>query len=66
MKISREQLKKKRKTNSIQQYKEGKLSLERTAKELQTSISELFDILAEFGIETPIEYEDYLEGLKNL
>src|SRR3989344_7535473 len=47
----------------LQQYKEGKLSLEKTAKELHTSISELVDLLADFGIKSPITYDDYLEGL---
>jgi len=50
----------------LQQYKEGKLSLEKTAKELHTSISELIDLLAELGIKSPITYDDYLEGLKNI
>ena len=50
----------------IQQYKEGKLSLEKTAKELHTSISELIDLLADLGIKSPITYEDYVEGLKNI
>ncbi|MBI2133102.1 hypothetical protein HYU11_00300 [Candidatus Woesearchaeota archaeon] len=50
----------------IQQYKEGKLSLERTAKELHISVGELIDLLADFGIKSPIAFEDYLEGLKNI
>lgn len=50
----------------IQQYKNGKLSLGKTAKELQISLSELIDLLAEFGIKSPITFEDYLEGLKNV
>ncbi len=49
----------------LKQYKEGKLSLERTAKELHMSLSDLLDLLADFGIKSPIQYEDYLEGLKN-
>ena len=50
----------------LTQYKSGKFSLEKTAKELHTSLSELIDVLAEFGIQSPITYEDYLEGLKNI
>ncbi len=53
-------------TSAIQQYKEGKLSLERTAKELHISMSELIDLLAGLGIRSPVAYEDYLEGLKNI
>lgn len=50
----------------LKQYKEGKLSLEKTAKELHMSLSDLIDLLADFGIKSPIQYEDYLEGLKNI
>lgn len=45
-------------------YKEGKLSLEALAKKLDISISEAIDRLSELGIETPIEFEDYLKGFK--
>lgn len=50
----------------IEQYRGGKLSLERTAKELHISIGELIDLLADLGIKSPITYEDYLEGMKNI
>jgi hypothetical protein len=43
-------------------YKEGTLSLEGLAKKLDVSISEAIDLLAKFGIEAPIEFEDYLKG----
>ncbi len=45
-------------------YKKGKLSLEGLAKKLDISISEAIDLLAEFGIETPIEFDDYLKGFE--
>lgn len=48
----------------LRQYKKGKLSLEGLAKKLDMSISEAIDLLAEFGIESPIEYEDYLKGFE--
>jgi len=48
----------------IRHYKEGKLSLEGLAKKLDISISETIDRLSELGIKAPIEYEDYLQGLK--
>lgn len=44
--------------------KEGKISLEKTAKELDLSISEVIDLLSEFGIKTPISFDDYLKGYK--
>ncbi len=48
----------------LKHYKMGKLSLEGLAKKLDISISEAIDLLAEFGIEAPIEFEDYLKGLE--
>jgi hypothetical protein len=48
----------------LRYYKEGKLSLEGLAKKLDVSISETIDLLAELGIEAPIEFEDYLKGFE--
>lgn len=48
------------------EYKKGRLSLETTAKELHLPLTDLLDLLADFGIKSPINYEDYLEGLKNI
>ena len=48
----------------IKYFKEGKLSLEGLAKKLSISISEAIDLLAELGIEAPIEFEDYLRGFE--
>ena len=50
----------------LMQYKEGKLSLGQTAKELHIPITDLIDLLANAGIKSPISYEDFLEGLKNV
>ncbi len=30
------------------------------------SIGEVLDLLAEFGIESPVDYEDYLKGFETL
>jgi predicted HTH domain antitoxin len=43
-------------------YSRGKLSLETAAKKIEMSMSELFDLLAELGIRSPITYDDYLAG----
>ena len=51
---------------AIKQYKEGKLSLGKISKQLNLSISETIDMLAEFGVETPIDYDDYLKGYEVL
>ena len=36
------------------------------AEELDLSINEVLDLLAEFGIESSIRYDDYLTGFENL
>jgi hypothetical protein len=46
----------------LKHYREGTLSLEGLAKKLDVSISEVIDLLSKFGIEAPIEFEDYLKG----
>jgi len=51
---------------TIKHYKEGKLSLERISKQLNLSISETIDMLADFGVEAPIDYDDYLRGYEGL
>lgn len=48
----------------IRQYKQGKLSLERAARELDLSVSETIDLFGGFGIHGPLEYDGYLEGLE--
>jgi len=50
----------------ISLYREGKYSLGKVAKELDLSISETIDLLADFGITAPLEYEDYLKGYETL
>ncbi len=46
----------------IKLYKEGKLSLSNLAEKLELSLSETIDLLSEFGIESPVDYDDYLKG----
>ena len=45
----------------IKLYREGKLSLITLATRLELSVSETLDLLAEFGAESPIDYDDYLK-----
>ena len=47
-------------------YREGKISTGKAAKELNISVSEFIDLLKEFGINSPIEYEDFLESEKTM
>lgn len=46
----------------IKLYREGKMSLSTLASKLELSVSETLDLLAEFGVESPIDYDDYLKG----
>ena len=48
----------------ISRYREGKISLEIISKKLDLSISEAIDLLAEYGVESTVTYEDYLKGFE--
>jgi len=50
----------------IKLYREGRLSLSSLAEKLDVSLSEAIDVLAEFGVESPLEFSDYIEGLQTL
>jgi len=55
-----------RKYRVLQLYKKGKISLSKGAAELDLPLTEFIDLLNEFGIEANIDYEDYLQGIKNI
>lgn len=48
----------------IKLYREGRLSLSTFASKLEMSVSESIDLLSEFGVKSPIEYDDYLKGFE--
>jgi hypothetical protein len=50
----------------IKLYRNGKLSLSTLASKMELSVSETIDLLADFGIESPIDFDDYLGGLEVL
>lgn len=50
----------------LESYREKKISLGRLAEELNVSASEAMDFLARHGIQSTVDYADYLEGLENL
>ena len=47
---------------AMREYRDGKLSLGTLASRLGVSVSEALDALAELGVASPIEYQEYLEG----
>ena len=50
----------------VKLYREGKASLGTVAKALDCSLREVLDLLAEFGVQAPIDYDDYLAGYRGL
>ena len=51
---------------AITKYQEGKISLGRAAVMADMSLSNFMELLSNLGIESKIERNDYLEGLKHL
>jgi predicted HTH domain antitoxin len=51
---------------ALKNYKDGKVSLGNLAKQLDLSLAETMDLLAEFGVTAPINYADYLKGYEPL
>ena len=51
---------------AIEEYKKGTASLGKAAKIAGVSISEMMDILADYGVKNSLDDEDYRMGVKNL
>ena len=51
---------------AVNEYEQGRASIEKASKIAGVSISEFMDILTKFGVKSKVGYEDYLNGLKNL
>jgi predicted HTH domain antitoxin len=51
---------------AVERYKRGEASLGKAAELAGGTIGQMMAILAEFGVESSVEKEDYLQGLKNL
>jgi len=51
---------------AVERYKRGEASLGKAAELAGVTIGQMMAILAEFGVESSVENEDYLQGLKNL
>jgi len=51
---------------AVERYKKGDASLGKAAQLAGLSVGQMMTLLAEFGVESRIEKDDYLEGLKHL
>lgn len=51
---------------AMERYKKGDASLGKAAQLAGLSVGQMMTLLTEFGVESRIEKDDYLQGLKNL
>jgi predicted HTH domain antitoxin len=51
---------------AVKRHKKGDASLGKAAELAGLSVGQMMTLLAELGVESRIEKDDYLEGLKNL
>ncbi len=50
----------------VEKYKSGEASLGHAAELAGVPVGRMMDILEEFGVESRLDKEDYLQGLKNI
>ena len=51
---------------AVEEYKKGNASLGRASRLAGLSISQMIDLLAEYGVKSNLDEDDYREGIKNL
>lgn len=51
---------------AIEKYRSGEASLGRAAELAGLPVGQMMTVLADFGVESRLEKEDYVQGLKNL
>jgi len=51
---------------AVERYKKGEASLGRAAELAGVPVGKMMTILAEYGVESRVEQEDYLQGLRGL
>jgi predicted HTH domain antitoxin len=51
---------------ALDKYRDGKASLSKAAEIADVSISEMMDLLAQHGIASHLQFEDYRESLRTL
>ncbi len=65
-KAVRQLIEKGRKMLAVERYKEGNASLGLAAEIADLTLGEMINTLAEYGVRSNLETEDYLKGLENL
>jgi predicted HTH domain antitoxin len=51
---------------AVERYKKGEASLGRAAELAGVPVGKMMEILTEYGVESRVEQEDYLQGLQGL
>jgi predicted HTH domain antitoxin len=51
---------------AVEKYRDGEASLGKASELAGLSIGQMMVVLADFGVESRIEKEDYLQGLRNI
>ena len=51
---------------AIEKYRDGEVSLGKAAELAGVRVGQMMKTLADFGVESRIEQDDYLQGLENL
>lgn len=51
---------------AVERHRKGEASLGKAAELAGVAVGQMMTILADFGVESRIEKDDYLQGLKNL
>jgi predicted HTH domain antitoxin len=51
---------------AVERYKKSQVSLGRAAELAGLNLSDMINMLAEYGVKSNLEKEDYLKGLENL
>lgn len=51
---------------AVERYKKGEASLGKAAELAGLPLGQMMTILTEFGVESRVEKEDYLQGIQNL
>ena len=62
--VVRELLREGLKYKMLLAYREGTASISQVSRILELSLSETIELLANFGIPSPVSYDDYLQGME--